>query len=212
MRIPVSHGHLEANLREAESEEIRGAAVICHPHPLHGGTMHTKAVFRTAQALSEAGFHALRFNFRGVGTSTGSFGEGIDEMEDARAALDWLEERFPDAPLLLGGFSFGSRVALRTGVEDPRVKAMFGLGLAVSLFDYDFLDGVDRPVLIVQGENDEFGSGARVAAALEELEGPITLERIAGSGHFFHDHFEELQDVLREYFTSGPGAEPFDPG
>lgn len=212
MRIPVSHGQLEANLREAEGEELRGAAVICHPHPLHGGTMHTKAVFRTAQALSEAGFHALRFNFRGVGTSTGSFGEGIDEMDDARAALDWLEERFPDTPLLLGGFSFGSRVALRTGVEDPRVQAMFGLGLAVSLFDYGFLDGVDRPVLVIQGEDDQFGSGAEVAEALEGLEGPITLERIAGAGHFFDEHFEELQDVLREYFTSGPGAEPFPPG
>jgi len=210
MHIPVSHGQLEANLREATSR-ARGAAVVCHPHPLHGGTMHNKAVFRTAQALSEAGFHALRFNFRGVGTSTGSYGEGVDEEEDVRAGLDWLEERFPGLPLLAGGFSFGSRVALRVGAEEERVQALLGLGLAVSLFDYDFLDGTTKPTLIVQGEEDEFGGGAAVAEALSRLEGDITLRRIAGSGHFFHDHFEELQAVIRDYFTSGPGAVAFVP-
>ena len=171
--------------------------------------MHTKAVFRSAQALNEAGFHALRFNFRGVGTSTGSWGEGIDEMEDVVAALDWLEEECPELPLLVGGFSVGSRVGLRVGVGEERVKAMLGIGLAVSLFDYEFLDGITKPVLIVQGEEDEFGPGPEVARALEALSGPITLERVPGAGHFFDGHFEELQQVVREYFTTGPGAVPF---
>jgi uncharacterized protein len=211
VHIPAPHGQLEANFREAEGT-ARAAAVVCHPHPLHGGTMHTKAVFRTAQALSEAGIHALRFNFRGVGTSTGSYGEGIEEMEDARAALDWLQEEYPDLPLVLGGFSFGSRVALRTGVEDARVATLFGLGLAVELFDYGFLDGVAKPTLIVQGEKDQFGAGEAVAAALSELEGAITLVRIPGAGHFFDDHFEELQETLGEYFTSGPGGEALQRG
>lgn len=208
VRIPVSHGHLEASLREAE-DTPRGAAVVCHPHPLHGGTMHTKAVFRTAQALSQAGFHALRFNFRGVGTSTGSYGEGIDEMEDVKAALDWLQERYPELPLLVAGFSFGSRVGLRVAVEESRVKAALGLGLAVELFDYEFLADAGKPILIVQGEEDRFGSGAEVAEALDRIPGPVTLHRIPGADHFFEDHFEELQEAVREYFTSGPGAEPF---
>ncbi len=210
MHIPVSHGQLEANLRDAEGE-ARGTAVICHPHPLHGGTMHSKAVFRSAQALSDVGFHTLRFNFRGVGTSTGSYGEGVDEQEDVRAALDWLEDAYPELPLLVGGFSFGSRVALRVGVEEERVRALLGLGLAVSLFDYDFLGGITKPTLIVQGEEDEFGGGPEVAAALSELKGDITLHRIAGSGHFFDGHFEELQDLIRDYFSTGPGAVPFVP-
>ncbi len=141
--------------------------------------MHTKAVFRTAQALAEAGFHVLRFNFRGVGTSTGSYDEGVGEMDDARAALTWLRERFPSLPLLLGGFSFGSRVALRVGVEDDGVEALLGLGLAPDLFDYGFLNEVPRPVLLVQGEDDRFGSGARVAEMVEGLAGPITLVRVA---------------------------------
>jgi pimeloyl-ACP methyl ester carboxylesterase len=130
MHIPVSHGRLEAQLREAEGP-VRGCAVICHPHPLFGGTMHTKAVFRTAQALNEIGFHALRFNFRGVGTSTGEYGEGRAEEEDVEAALDWVGEAYPELPQLLGGFSFGSMVALRVGVRDQRPQALLGLGLAV---------------------------------------------------------------------------------
>jgi len=210
VHIPAPHGQLEANLREAQGTP-RGAAVLCHPHPLHGGTMHTKAVFRTAQALAEAGFHVLRFNFRGVGTSTGSYDEGVGEMDDARAALTWLRERFPSLPLLLGGFSFGSRVALRVGVEDDGVEALLGLGLAPDLFDYGFLNEVPRPVLLVQGEDDRFGSGARVAEMVEGLAGPITLVRVAGSDHFFHHHFEELQRAVREYFTLGAGAAPFGP-
>lgn len=208
LHISAPHGQLEANLREA-SGPVRGVAVLCHPHPLHGGTMHTKAVFRTAQALAEAGFHVLRFNFRGVGTSTGSYDDGVGEMDDARAAVAWLQERHPSLPLLLGGFSFGSRVALRVGVEDGDVAALLGLGLAPDLFDYGFLDGVGRPVLLVQGEEDRFGSGERVARMVEELNGPITLVRVAGSDHFFHDHFEELQRAVREYFSRGAGAEPF---
>jgi uncharacterized protein len=205
VKIPVSHGHLEALLREAEGE-ARGAAVICHPHPEYGGTMHTKAVFRTAQALSEVGIHALRFNFRGVGTSTGSYGGGEAETEDVLAALDWLEGKFPGLPLVVGGFSFGSRVALRVGVDDERPRALLGLGFAIELFEYGFLADAGRPVLVVQGENDEFGGGAAVAEVLAPLGDHITLERIEGADHYFHDHFDELQGVVGTWFTKGAGA------
>lgn len=171
--------------------------------------MHTKAVFRAAQALSEAGFHVLRFNFRGVGTSTGSYAEGRGEQEDARAALDWLEEHHTDLPFLMGGFSFGARVALRVGAGDKRVRSILAMGLAVNLWDFDFLAEVDKPVFVVQGEHDEFGSGEEVARALQGLGTGITLRRIPDTDHFFNDRFDELREAIHEHFTSGPGGEGF---
>ncbi|HSM59147.1 MAG TPA: alpha/beta family hydrolase [Longimicrobiales bacterium] len=207
MKIPVTHGWLEATLREPD-EAPRGAAVLCHPHPVFGGSMHTKAVYRAAQALDDAGLVALRFNFRGVGTSTGSHDQGIGERDDARAALDWLADRYPTLPLVLGGFSFGSVVGLSVGVEDERVVAMLGLGLPVARQEYDFsfLEGVDKPTLVVQGEEDEFGSGAQVAAVLRSMSPNITLVRIPGSDHYFTDRLDELRETVRGYFASGPGA------
>jgi alpha/beta superfamily hydrolase len=156
MMIPASHGHLEAVLKEP-SVPLRGAAVVCHPHPLFGGTMHTKAVYRAAQALNEVGFVTLRFNFRGVGASTGSHDDGLGERDDAKTALDWLAAKYPGVPLLSGGFSFGSLVALAVGAEDDRVAALLGLGLPLTRderYDYTFLRDVAKPVLVVQGEND----------------------------------------------------------
>lgn len=171
--------------------------------------MHTKAVFRSAQALSESGFHVLRFNFRGVGTSTGSWEEGIGEQEDVRAALDWLEERYPELPLLVGGFSFGSFVGLRVGVEEDRVKGLLGLGMPVTMWDFGFLEGVEKPLLVIQGENDEFGSGERVQAYLDELGDMVTLVRIPGADHFFDDRHDQLQEAVREYFRDGDGGGAF---
>jgi len=171
--------------------------------------MHTKAVFRSAQALAAAGFDVLRFNFRGVGTSTGSYGNGIGEQEDVRAALDWMEARSPGEPILLGGFSFGSKVALRVGIEDPRAAALIGLGLPLSTNDFTFLDGLSKPLLIVQGEFDEFGGRAEIEAFVATLRGELSLAVIPESDHYFHDHFEELQAVIGEYVRVGAGSRPF---
>ena len=211
MHIPVSHGHLEAVLKEPDSS-LRGAAVLCHPHPLFGGTMHTKAVYRAAQALNEAGLAALRFNFRGVGASTGSHGGGVEEREDARAALDWLEARYGRLPLLAGGFSFGSMVALREGAEDRRVVALLGLGLPIErneAYDFSFLADVAKPVLVVQGEGDEFGSGESIARHLAPLGDHITLVRVQGADHYFTERIDDMKRAVREYFTRGPGAAAF---
>ncbi|MCG6954685.1 MAG: alpha/beta hydrolase [Gemmatimonadetes bacterium] len=207
MKIPVSHGWLEAALKEPDGPP-RGAAVVCHPHPVYGGTMHTKAVYRVAQALNDAGLVALRFNFRGVGISTGSFDDGIGEEQDLTAALDWLEARYPTLPLVTGGHSFGSRVALSVGALDARVVALFGLGLPVdkSEYDYAFLAETEKPVLVVQGELDEFGPGARVAEEIRPLGPHITLVRIPGSDHFFTNRLDELRDTVRGYYASGPGS------
>jgi hypothetical protein len=207
LKISVLHGHLEALLKEPEGAP-RGAAVVCHPHPLFGGTMHTKAVYRAAQALNEAGLIALRFNFRGVGSSTGSYEEGVGEQDDVRAALDWLAERYPTVPLVAGGFSFGSIVGLSVGAEDERVVGLLGLGLPVDRaeYDYAFLATAGKPVLIVQGENDEFGSGERVASVLSGLGSHVTLVRVPGSDHYFTDRLDELRTAVRGYFETGPGA------
>ncbi len=211
MHIPVSHGQLEAVLKEPDSP-LRGAAVVCHPHPLFGGTMHTKAVYRAGQALNDVGLAVLRFNFRGVGASTGIHDEGIGEREDARAALDWLEARYPGLPLVAGGFSFGSLVALSVGAFDDRVAALLGLGLPLTRddrYDFAFLAGVAKPVLVVQGEHDEFGSGEHVARVISPLGSHITLVRVPGSDHYFTDRVDELRSAVRGYFESGPGSAPF---
>lgn len=170
--------------------------------------MHTKAVYRAAQAFNDAGLVALRFNFRGVGTSTGSHEEGIGEKDDVRAALDWLEERYPTLPLVVGGFSFGSMVGLSVGVEDPRVVALMGLGLPVEKSEYDFsyLADTDKPVLVVQGENDEFGAGPVVAEVLRPMGPHITLVRIPGTDHFFADRLDQLREAIQGYYSSGPGS------
>jgi len=170
--------------------------------------MHTKAVYRAAQGLTEAGLVALRFNFRGVGVSTGSHDDGIGERDDLRDALDWLEARYPALPLVVGGFSFGSMVGLSVGVEDPRVVALLGLGLPVEKaeYDYSYLAETDKPVLVVQGEEDEFGSGRAVAELLSPMGPQITLVRIPGSDHYFDGRLDELRGTIRGYYDSGPGS------
>lgn len=205
VKIPVSHGHLEAAVRRPDGE-ARGAAVVCHPHPLHGGTMHTKAVFRAAQALAAAGLVALRFNFRGVGTSTGSHEGGIGEREDVRAAMDYLERRAGGLPMVVGGFSFGSNVGLSVGVEDPRAVALLGLGLPITLYDFWYLAETRKPILVVQGELDEFGPAADAEHRLRAYGTHITVVAIEGADHFFNDRFDRLRRVIRQFFTEGPGA------
>lgn len=169
--------------------------------------MHTKAVYRATQALADSGLRGLRFNFRGVGGSTGSHEDGIGEREDVRAALDWLSADAPGLPMVAGGFSFGSMVALGEGVSDDRVVAMLGMGLPVDMYDYSYLAAADKPVLVVQGEDDEFGSGERAAEVVRALGDHVTLARIAGADHYFTDRTDVLRSVIVEYFTEGAGAE-----
>lgn len=171
--------------------------------------MHTKAVYRAAQALNEVGMVALRFNFRGVGASTGSYDEGMGEQDDALAAIDWLQEHYPGLPLIAGGFSFGSMVGLKVGSAEERVVGLLGIGLpieGISDYDYGFLRHADKPVLVVQGEDDQFGAGRVVAEALAPLGPHVTLVRIPGADHYFTDRLDELKDAVRSYYESGPGA------
>ena len=139
LSIPAPHGRLEAILKEPRGGVARGVALVLHPHPLGGGTMHNKVVFRAASALNDAGLVALRINFRGVGQSTGEHDEGRGESEDVCAALDYLTEQYPEKPLTLAGFSFGSRVGLEVGINDARVRDLISIGTPVDKYDFSFL-------------------------------------------------------------------------
>src|SRR4051812_16645843 len=155
--INAAHGRLEAILKETRAPSGGcGVALVLHPHPLGGGTMHNKVVFRAAAALNDAGLLTLRINFRGVGQSTGVHDEGRGELEDARAGLDYLTEHFPARQITLCGFSFGARVGLEVGIEDGRVTRLISIGTPVNKYDFSFLERCRKPILFVHGEDDEY--------------------------------------------------------
>jgi alpha/beta superfamily hydrolase len=201
-------GRLEAVLMRPDGPAV-AAAVICHAHPLHGGVMHYKVIYRAAKAVQAHGLAALRFNFRGVGRSEGTHDHGHGEQDDVRAAVDEAAARFPGLPLVLGGFSFGSAMALRVGIADPRVKALFALGFPLDMVEsLAHLEGCRTPRLFVQGEMDRFGSGARLAELVSRLPEPRTLVVIPGSDHFFSGHLDELQRTIEAWIAARPWAAP----
>jgi hypothetical protein len=182
------------------------AAVVCHPHPLGGGTMHNKVVFRVAQALGDLGMPVLRFNFRGVGKSTGSFDDGRGESDDTRTALDELARRFPALPLCLAGFSFGSWVGLPVGCSDQRVHQVIGVGIPVATHMTDTLAECDKHKLIIQGDQDQYGPRASLTDWFERVPEPKQLVVIPGADHFFTDFQTELYQAVFEYSVSGKSA------
>lgn len=199
--IPAPHGRLEAIYRP-KSEQAERVALVLHPHPMHGGTMHNKVVFRAAKALGAVGFETLRFNFRGVGASTGEYDEGKGECDDARVALDYLLSVQPHArEVLLAGFSFGSVVGLRVGCADERVQRLIAIGAPARLSTLEFLQACTKPKLFVHGELDEIAPLAPLEDILQQL--PATtnyqLVRIANAGHFFDDQANELMTAIREF-------------
>jgi alpha/beta superfamily hydrolase len=191
--IPVSHGHLEAILREAEAPFA--AVVICHPHPMGGGTMHNNVVYRLARALGDAGAAVLRFNFRGVGRSTGQFDHGDGEQEDALAATDHLVDLYPNTELWMAGFSFGARVGLGVGNDDVRVKKLLGVGLALKMFDYSFLATSKKPKAFIQGSEDEYGARSDIEAAAATFAEPKQLTVVEGASHLFPKHLDALEQA-----------------
>ncbi len=173
-------------------------AIVCHPHPLYGGTMHNKVVHRAAKAALQAGLPVLRFNFRGVGKSAGEFAHGVGEREDVRVALDLLSTRFPEVPVCMLGFSFGAVVALAVGTADRRVRALVGLGVpAGSAADLGFLRGVTKPKLIVQGTEDIFGTHGQVETLFASLAQPKRLHWVEGADHFFTGKLNAVQTAVR---------------
>ena len=200
--IPVPHGRLEAILKEAR-DPARGVALVLHPHPLGGGTMHNKVVFRAAAALNEVGLTTLRFNFRGVGQSSGAHDEGRGEMEDVRAGLTYLKESYPHLPITLCGFSFGARVGLEVGVADERVANLISIGTPLGKYDFSFLAACRKPILLIHGELDEFGVASEVEAMAGRLKQitSTSVKIIAGADHFFVGHLDELKQAITEWMT-----------
>ncbi|UQA58977.1 alpha/beta hydrolase [Polyangium aurulentum] len=180
-------GRLEAEIKRSPGATT--AAVVCHPHPQYGGTLYNKIVYRAARSIHGAGITALRFNFRGVEGSEGHFDGGRGEVDDARAALDFLASEHDR--LIVAGYSFGAWVGLRAGIADPRVKALIGIGLPIDVFDFSFLRDARVPLLIVHGDRDGWGEADKVRALSSELPGPVSLELIQGADHFFEGHHLE---------------------
>ncbi len=177
------------------------AAVVCHPHPLFGGTMHNKVVYQTAKTLDALGIPVVRFNFRGAGLSAGVHDRGAGEQGDVRAALDFLASEFPGVPLLAAGFSFGAWVGLRVGCEDPRVSHLIGLGIPLNSTDFSFLHECNKPKLFVHGSNDEFGAIERVKALIPTLPGANPLVVVEGVDHFFAGKLDQLNRAITAWFT-----------
>ena len=197
--VPALHGRLEAILKEPRTGSIRGVALVLHPHPLGGGTMHNKVVFRAAAALNDAGLIALRINFRGVGQSTGIHDEGYGERDDARAGLDYLAENYAHQEITLCGFSFGARVGLEVGITDERVVRLISIGTPVDKYDFSFLSACRKPILFVHGEHDEYGAVTRLSELIAKIQAPVELKVIKGAGHFFDDQLDELKRVITEW-------------
>lgn len=200
LEIKASHGALEAILKEPQNEP-KGAALVLHPHPLGGGTMHNKVVYRAAAGLFEAGLVTLRFNFRGVGASSGAHDDGNGEKQDVTDALRYLTDNYPQQEVTLAGFSFGSRVGSEVALADQRIVRLISIGTPVDKYDFSFLKQWRKPILFVHGDTDEFG-------ALENLK-PL-VERVAENtdarlvvfencGHFFENHLPQLKDAIRDW-------------
>lgn len=189
-------GKLEALLWTVPHPNPPMTALVCHPHPLFGGTMHNKVVYQTAKALHNRGLPVLRFNFRGAGASEGAHDRGVGERDDVRAALDYLAREFPATPILLAGFSFGSVVGLRVGCADDRVAELIGLGLPVNDSDLSYLQECTKPKLILQGGYDQFGSREKLESFFESLPEPKRLVIINGADHFFTGQLDKVAAEL----------------
>lgn len=204
--IPVAHGRIEAILKEPRAQPANGVGLVLHPHPLGGGTMHNKVVFRAAAALNDAGLVTLRINFRGVGQSTGEHDQGSGEREDARAGLDYLSSNYPAQEITLCGFSFGARVGLEVGMSDERVARLIAIGAPVDKYDFGFLEQLRKPILFVHGEHDEYGNVDKLRDLIAGWadHAPVELRVIAGAGHFFDDQLDELKMAITAWLLKQP--------
>jgi len=197
-------GKLEAVLWTPNGEApLKSASLVCHPHPLFGGTLHNKVVYQAAKALDGLKMPVLRFNFRGAGLSEGKHDRGTGEADDVRAALGFLAGEFPDTPLLLAGFSFGCWVGLRAGCEDARVERLIGIGAPVNNSDFSYLQRCSKPKLFVHGSNDEHGDLNKLKQMLARVPGTNELIAIEGVDHFFSGKIEELGSAITGWAGSG---------
>ena len=194
--LPGAAGKLEALLEEPEDAEAVEAAVICHPHPKGGGTMHSKVVYRLARGLRKTGCVVLRFNYRGVNLSEGEYDEGRGETDDARVALRELEVRYPKLPMLAGGFSFGSRVALRLTSQEAVIRRVIAVGFPTVIGEKEFVQGVVVPKFFVHSTRDEFGPREQFEEFFETVPEPKQVQWIEATDHFFKDALDVYEAAI----------------
>lgn len=199
LSLPGPAGRLEALWEEVEPARTDKVGLVCHPHPVYGGTLHNKVVHHTSLALQEKGLSVLRFNFRGAGESEGEHDQGRGEAEDVRAALTYLQGRLPGAEVVLAGFSFGAWVGLRVGCQEERVTALVGVGLPTNMSDFSYLTACRKPKLFVQGTDDQFGAPGAVEEVVEQAAEPKELIWIQNADHFFAGHLRELRQAISEH-------------
>lgn len=207
LHLPGPAGRLEALLNNG-SPSATHAALVCHPHPLYGGTLHNKVVFHAMKALNSFGFPVLRFNFRGAGLSEGEHDNGVGEVDDVRTALEWLNREFA-LPVIFAGFSFGAAVGLRAACADDRVPALIALGLpAVSIpteqgeartYNFEFLRDCPKPKLFVSGSRDQFAPSGKLEALVNIFAEPKKLVRIEAADHFFEGRLKEMRAALEDW-------------
>jgi uncharacterized protein len=201
LMIPGPAGRLEALLNTGEPFATH-AALVCHPHPMYGGTMHNKVVYHAMKALSGFGFPVLRFNFRGAGLSEGSHDEGRGEQDDVAAAIDFLHTEL-QLPIIFAGFSFGAATGLRAACPDQRVVGEIALGMPVSVegrtYTYDFLRSCIKPKLFISGSEDQYTPLAQLKAAYESAAPPKKLVIVEGAEHFFLGRLDLMQRAIEEW-------------
>lgn len=199
LMLPGPAGRLEALLEEPATGDPVHAVLVCHPHPQHGGTMHNKVVYRLARGLRATGAVVLRFNFRGVNLSEGTYGHGDGELEDAHAALDFLRARYPNLPFSLAGFSFGSRIILRLGCKpDIDAKRLIAVGYPTRWPDLEDLHACTREKIFIQSTRDEFGPVDQLTRLFGELPEPKSLFWVEAQDHFFGGSLAEFENLVEE--------------
>jgi alpha/beta superfamily hydrolase len=191
--LPGPVGRLEALLEEPEDRSPQLAAVLCHPHPLFGGTMHNKVVYRLARGLRAAGAVVLRFNFRGVGASYGEYGEMAGEIEDARAALGWLRERYPELPFALAGFSFGARATSELGCAIAGAQFLLAAGFSTRLGSTSYLDTCSVRKIFIQSTHDQFAPREEFERVYAGFAEPKRVVWIEAADHFFAGALEQVE-------------------
>jgi len=192
-------GGLSLEGRLAAPSEAKRAAVVCHPHPQYGGDMDNPVVVSAAHALAACGVAVLRFNFRGVGDSEGSYSGNLSETEDARAALRLLRERFPEAPLALGGYSFGAMVALAAGHDDPSVERLFAIALPATMFDASSFASSTKPKLFLIGDRDQYCPYPALEALVSSFAGENELVKLSGADHFLAGFGQAIGEAVAKF-------------
>ena len=194
-------GRIEAIVKDPAVKTGR-TAIVCHPHPLFGGTMHNKVVYRIARTFNEAGFTALRFNFRGVGLSAGKHDSGDGEQQDLSAAINFAERTYPGDDIWLAGFSFGSAVMLKVGCTDPQASHLVAVGVPTSMYDLARVVQCAKPKLFVQGSQDQFGPADQLRQFVARVSEPKELVIIDGADHFFEGRLDEMAKAISGFISA----------